>query len=1022
MTDILPIHPLTAILLKNLAVYFASNQRSIFNFIKNTDPNIQAFQYFIANKSPENGDLLTIDYLWNFFYESGTDELGRNIGRMNLTPSVRAILDTYSQNKDSLSADEQIILKTVLLFQAINQASHGEVAIFQPTENNLNLAFIGSPTMDNGFAVAIANNLVKKNILFKKSGKVESFAAMAVGGNFNEIEILKNSILENVTTSALVENAKVLDSLRLTPAQKIRYSFFPLTVDNFSLTVNRASKNSYFFQIAVVICFARNEGEYYKIQNFIRQISENNHCHKLAIIDASSNYLNSEIFNQWLANSANEKYWRGKDNSLADKMKENADDCLQDWCLSFETGQFVFYPALKNPNLVRTKINCQNLDAITNELQNNVTQVFQFSFDEANINDSLFLATNLKRLAEAGIKQEEFSMLKLRDIKNILPNIWEVNVAYWEIYPELPISQLKIQLDSLIQSEFAKKGRVSFDTILEFLISVGFMPLNIYSFLTGFLMKEYADEPYRFSENNSGGAMFPTKLAEIIADTFKQFSNSNNKNYHLKYLEILSPNQQNFISFIQKIFEVNDVYSVEQTAKVLRLKLKNLGVPLWCYVDNAEKKYREFLNILTSVAVDTQNINLSTLTERAGLFLSKNPATVQYFQNFLSDSNGRHLFSDFIARLDDGLVIEMAKKIEVENIFEECQQRLMTPPNSWMQAKEASVANLKNLIVEYQIVLESRKFEIFATSLDSCILNWQTWCRLNLKIPADALGDYFSTVKTFFSILKELVERGELPQNKREVFLEQLKKNATAINTAISEPLQFLRAKYSYQLKGINDAELQNLYYALPNNSFIDSQGHYHKNLVELAKKIRSNQLKNQLLDLWNNLANNKSPREWSAIHRTPILAMVPISEQENVTRIFDAILNPSPAEKDVVFAIDYLKNTPTFFSTLNDPQQIESAFRNVIIGEKYRGFLDDNDAVRNEIEANFSGHPFHWFPNILINKIVEQFAENKYYTGDAHDRVTAQVMKMSDKEAKTLLIELLDKNYEIGLKLLRGA
>ena len=45
LTDILPIHPLTAILLKNLASYFASNQRSIFNFIPK-----------LAKISPINGE------------------------------------------------------------------------------------------------------------------------------------------------------------------------------------------------------------------------------------------------------------------------------------------------------------------------------------------------------------------------------------------------------------------------------------------------------------------------------------------------------------------------------------------------------------------------------------------------------------------------------------------------------------------------------------------------------------------------------------------------------------------------------------------------------------------------------------------------------------------------------------------------------------------------------------------------------------------------------------------------------
>ena len=45
LTDILPIHPLTAILLKNLASYFASNQWSIFNFIPK-----------LAKISPINGE------------------------------------------------------------------------------------------------------------------------------------------------------------------------------------------------------------------------------------------------------------------------------------------------------------------------------------------------------------------------------------------------------------------------------------------------------------------------------------------------------------------------------------------------------------------------------------------------------------------------------------------------------------------------------------------------------------------------------------------------------------------------------------------------------------------------------------------------------------------------------------------------------------------------------------------------------------------------------------------------------
>ena len=49
-----------------------------------------------------------------------------------------------------------------------------------------------------------------------------------------------------------------------------------------------------------------------------------------------------------------------------------------------------------------------------------------------------------------------------------------------------------------------------------------------------------------------------------------------------------------------------------------------------------------------------------------------------------------------------------------------------------------------------------------------------------------------------------------------------------------------------------------------------------------------------------------------------------------------------------------------------------------------------------------------------------KKLTENKYYTGEAHDKVTERVMRLPDEDAKKLLIELLDKNFEVGLKLLR--
>ena len=90
-----------------------------------------------------------------------------------------------------------------------------------------------------------------------------------------------------------------------------------------------------------------------------------------------------------------------------------------------------------------------------------------------------FLATNLKKLSESGILQTTFSMLNANQVKILLGDVWKMSGKYWEVYPDLNISRLKIELDTLIKSEINKHVRISFDDIIGYLMERGFMPLNV---------------------------------------------------------------------------------------------------------------------------------------------------------------------------------------------------------------------------------------------------------------------------------------------------------------------------------------------------------------------------------------------------------------------------------------------------------------------------------------------------------------------------------------------------------------
>ena len=167
LKGMLPIHPLAALLLKNISSAFASNQRSMFNFIKNADTeDLKAFQWFINNHSPDNADILTIDYLWNFFYEKGTDEYVFGAGKSILDTIIRTILDAFPLNEDKLLYDEKRVLKTVLMMQAISQKLGDSMELFRTTDQNINYAFEGTDQEDNR-AVNIAKKLVRDGILHK---------------------------------------------------------------------------------------------------------------------------------------------------------------------------------------------------------------------------------------------------------------------------------------------------------------------------------------------------------------------------------------------------------------------------------------------------------------------------------------------------------------------------------------------------------------------------------------------------------------------------------------------------------------------------------------------------------------------------------------------------------------------------------------------------------------------------------------------------------------------------------------
>lgn len=303
MQHMLPIHPMAALVLKNIASAFQSNQRSMFDFIKTPkDLDVHAFQWFIQNTRPDSDrSLLTVDMLWDFFYEKGKDYL---------TSDIKLILDTYPQ-QTNLTEKEKVVLKTILIMQAVDQRLGGTIPVLKATDQNLSYAFEGDWDVYENECKSIAKALVKKGVLIQTpiaDGK-QVYSAAVLAGDGAKIDRLKDEVRKNGTITKLVEEGTQLASaLSLTPPLRLRYAVntdtgaLPVvTVTNFVKMMDQLKVKDTSWHFFAVLALARTDEEAQTFRNMIKKTIGNAEYKTILVIDALSSPLGLELFEEYVS-------------------------------------------------------------------------------------------------------------------------------------------------------------------------------------------------------------------------------------------------------------------------------------------------------------------------------------------------------------------------------------------------------------------------------------------------------------------------------------------------------------------------------------------------------------------------------------------------------------------------------------------------------------------------------------------------------------------------------------------------
>ena len=1021
LRGILPIHPYAACLLKHISASFASNQRSMFDFIKNSGNSEQlGFQWYMDNYGPlEPNPFLTIDLLWGYFYENGKDELSQ---------AIRQILDRYPILAKSLEEDEQKVLKTILLFQAMSQSAGDSVEIFLPNEKNLNYAFEGSD-FDSGQAVKCAEKLIRDKVIYKKNLKDGNFLYSVLTGEMDAAQIeKKKGDFESRTTSFLIKEGQLDEAIELSHDLKLRFNVSFAGPTDFDSIAKKAlndslDSNRYFY---VVAGLSKDERENIALSKKIKAFMEANPDSNVIIIDCGKSPLKKENFEKWVEYMATASYYSGKNNDLAATYNNYAKSVLSQWKVNVKQGQFVLYT-----KLYPSGENINSIDTLSEELRNIDRKRFALAL-ECNYKSisNWWIANSLQVGVECGVTRTIKGTYNNNNanLKKALGDAWD-NDNYWNDHPSEPISRIKIGVEDLIQTKLKEDGRISIQTIYEFLKGepYGFLPCNMTAFFMGFILKEYVDEKYSWSDDMSSDNMSLQKMKEMVEEIIK-LDNTPNPRYRQKYIVTMTPEEKFFIEGTSVAFGIakKNCSSVESARDSIRAKMKeNLLFPIWTLgeilsdvsLDTSADIIQNLISLYQDLANNTTGKSDTEIANEIGKLYISNAAAAVDLQRLFTSDNCRKGMLKYLDRYNSGELPVLAKLVgDGGQYINELKKKIDAGDANWGWKQETIDQQIEVVILEYKITAESSELLSHRVSYRDAIAAWNEKCG-NIKLAYETVKNYTTEINPLLYLLKEIKQHGTLAENKKQDFLNYLQGYGSQFNSFYVGQLDIFKKACNFYIQDFNDSDKAGVFKKISSGCFTWDNASYCNMVQEACTEYKKELGSLKLKALWYDNTNTDNPLKWSEKYKMPIQALIPLDEWQECRSVFDVINSPNPSDRDIEKALTYLEHFK-YWSAINDEKSRDVAFKEKMLGDK-AVMIEDVNSIREYLSSHVSELPYHWMGNPQVQNVLEQYAEAEY-NRDGYAVAMKKIDSMGAEDVKKYLKDLIRNNMKVGIQIIK--
>lgn len=1018
--QILPFHPYAALLLKHLSSLFNSNQRSMFEYIKDGQADFKSnnFKSFIHRNGPYSSTpYLTCDVLWDYFFSDRNASLGKGLENLH---------HAYLRAADNKSLDEEAkaILKTTLLLQGLSEKAFN-TSILRPTQKNLNFAFSGSE---------INQSLIKHNleilclqgILSTRPGKNNETEYLALSGNSDTqtIELLKKDVRNQSAIDILQTSKSFVDSVNISGALKLRYSInrtCTKTMNSVFNSLNTTPPNV----IPLIITYAKNNLESAEISAKIQNHIKSGKLLDVIIADVSNTTLSEQEYDEILEALANKKYWDQKaDRGQAGLYDQQAQLLVNNWIQKITSGGInVYKDGDINPIQVRGD---DELISLLNQINQNR---FQKGIESLTTSAPLFDLNHGPNGAILGMDISVKPQGRYISLGDPLKEIWN-DALYWRNFPNHQLSQIKLDLDKFIQESFKKDGSIDFWKIWTKVASkpYGFMPCYLSAFILGFLLKEYSTGEYTWSNGSTSELMSPYKMGELIKDVLNP---TYDKPKSIKYIVQMSEEEKQFMSHTAIIFDLNSekCTSLEATRNLISNAIKKLEYPLWTleyYVKNKNiSPSEQIIKIIKGYC----NISKNDITDKAqikelitdiGKLFQNNPGLSKELNKITNTKNtmeGMKLYVSF--KYPD--LIKYAEQVNDGSYLEAIKAKF-SADSPWLWSDADINKEIERVCSEYKAFVVSSSF-IGPTHTTFDMMNkWGNKLK-NIRIPLDLIISNYSgmesNIRSLISIIRQKSQYSTIDYRDFSTIIET---NMDIFESVFSYDEQKIRfSQYcneTFPELG-NDSELHDAIYSeIPvdqSSTRLDTFNQLIKNIIQTITCIRLNK---DLERKWQEISGVSDPIVWSKNHNFPILLLFEKDVGE-ARKVFDIILNSSKNEKDLTSAILFLDKP--IFAKIGDDTFIHNAFIAKIV-KGYAPVIDINtiSPLISMLLSEVGDNVYSWVDTIgTVDKVVSKYA-GTCYRKSGYQKVYTEIDEMTPDEAKQFLKNLITDDVDVGIAIIR--